>query len=504
MSSFSSLNLGARAIFAAQRGLDITGQNIANSSTPGYSRQRVDQVAVGGPTVPAIWSKYDHTGGGVKVTGVSRMRDEFLEARARTAHQNLAELDERTSAMESIERTIGEPSDTGLKQRMAEFWQSWSAAGNDLKNSGARDVIVERGKAVADELNRQSATLETQWADTRTQLDANVTDINKAAGDIAKLNRAIRNNVINGLPANELADQRDLLVEKVTTLTGAVAERAEDGVVNVKLGDTYLVQVHQSRTVGIANDQATFADYSAATTTDPTKTLGLEWKTDFEGNAMSGAITTSETSPTANKSTVGAQLRTLNETVPGYLKQLDDVAVTLAATVNAQNIGGTRNDGSAYEAYTVGGDKGAPLLTDGTNGTVAGPRAATSIRFTGVADGLALSSKNPKSIADGGDGALDNINAKNMASKMGMVGGADDKYRTLVVTLGVEASSVYRNQQAAQNVAKTADDARDSVSGVSLNEEMTNLMQYQHSFEAAAKFITAVDATIESLLNMTR
>lgn len=87
---------------------------------------------------------------------------------------------------------------------------------------------------------------------------------------------------------------------------------------------------------------------------------------------------------------------------------------------------------------------------------------------------------------------------------MGVQGGADDKLRGMVVTLGVEAASVYRNQKAAANVAKTADDARESVSGVSLNEEMTNLMKYQHSFEAAAKFITSVDATIESLLNMTR
>lgn len=504
MSSFASLNLGARAIFAAQRGLDITGQNIANSATPGYSRQRVDQVAVGGPTVPAIWAKYDQTGGGVKVTGISRMRDEFLKARARTAQQNLAELNERTSTMEAIERTIGEPSDTGLKQRMAEFWQSWSAAGNDLKNSGARDVIVERGKAVADEINRQAATLKTQWADTRTQLDANVTDINKAAADIATLNRAIRNNVINGLPANELADQRDLLVEKVTTLTGGVVERDEDGVVNVKLGDNYIVQGQQSRTVGIANDQATFAAYSAALTGDPTQKLGLKWRTDVHGQTISGAITTSDTSTTANKSTIGAQLRTLNDTLPAYLSRLDDVAVTLADTVNAQNQNGVRNDGSTYTAFTVSGDAGGLLLTDAAGVAVSGPRAATILRFTGSADGLALSSKNPKSVADGGDGALDNVNAKNMSAKMTIVGGADDTFRTLVVTLGVEASSVYRNQDAAQNVAKTADDARDSVSGVSLNEEMTNLMQYQHSFEAAAKFITAVDATIESLLNMTR
>lgn len=501
MSSFASLNLGRQAIFAAQKGLDVTGQNIANSATPGYSRQRVDQVAVGGPTVPAIWAKYDQAAGGVKVTGVSRMRDEFLEARARTAQQNLAELNERTSAMESIERTVGEPSDTGLKQRLSEFWASWSKAGSDLKNSGARDVIVERGKAVTDEINRQAATLETQWADTRTQLDANVTAINKAAEDVAKLNKAIRNNIINGLPANELADQRDQLVEKITTLTGGVAVRAEDGVVDVRLGDgadSYLVSGEQARSVGIINDAATYAKSLASDGTQ--NKLGIGFASKFDRSAIDpadNAITTSYGSTTANKSTVGAQLRTLNETLPTYLGQLDDVAATFAKTVNTQQAKGYPVVGADRESTgpaLVTSGLGDPDATPAT--TV--PRAATQLTFTGTAEQVALSGTPYSS------GGMDNTNAKDMAAQTSKVGGADDKFRTLVVTLGVEASSVYRNQAAAENVAKTADDARDSVSGVSLNEEMTNLIQYQHSFEAAAKFITAVDATIESLLNMTR
>ncbi|MBW3087051.1 hypothetical protein KEM60_03281 [Austwickia sp. TVS 96-490-7B] len=491
MSSFSSLNLGSRAIFAAQRGLDITGQNIANSATPGYSRQRVDQVAVGGPTVPAIWSKYDQAGGGVKVTGVSRMRDEFLEARARTAHQNLGELSESQKTYEAIERTIGEPSNTGLKQRMAEFWQSWSAAGNDLKSEAPRNVVVERGRAVATELNRIATTLEVQWNDTRSQLDANINDINKAAGDIATLNRAIRNNVINGLPANELADLRDLLVEKVTTLTGGTAERAADGVVNVKLGpgtNDYLVSGHESRTLVAVGSNDAVAHRTAA----PVTPVGVEWAKDFDGTAMTGNAL-----PAGAHSTLAAQLTTLNTTLPSYLDKLDTIAVTIATDVNTQQSGNWTVTGTQQVA-------GSPkLFTNGAGALPAGVRAAATLQFQGGPNDLAISTKNPTP-APPAVGALNGDNAKDMSALMSKADGADDKLRGLVVTLGVEAASVYRNQQAAANVAKTADDARDSVSGVSLNEEMTHLIQYQHSFAAAAKFITAVDATIESLLNMTR
>lgn len=493
MSSFSALNLGARAVFAAQRGLDTTGQNIANSATPGYSRQRVDQVAVGGPTVPAIWAKYDQAGGGVQVTGISRMRDEFLESRARTAHQTLGHLGEAQKTYEAIERTVAEPSNTGLKQRMAEFWQSWGAAGSDLKSAAPREVVVERGKAVADELNRISSTLEVQWNDTRTQINANVTDINKAAADIATLNRAIRNNVINGLPANELADQRDLLVEKVTTLTGGTAERAEDGVVNVRLGpgtSDFLVQGQEHRTLASTGAQ----DAAAFRTTAPAP-IAVVWATKMDGTAT--ALDTSAL-PSV-RSVLSAQLDAVNTVIPSYLTKLDGIATTIAQTVNSQQA----------EGYTVGGgpEKGQPLMKfnvpSGLSDVAPAARAANLLRFSGTADDLAVSTADRQN-PDAAKAALNGDNAKLMFTKMGMKDGADDQLRGLVVALGVEAASVYRNQQAAANVAKTADDARDSVSGVSLNEEMTNLMKYQHSFSAAAKFITTIDTTIESLLNMKR
>ncbi len=130
MSSFgSSLNIGTSAIHAAQRGLDVTGQNIANAATPGYTRQRVDLESIGGPGVPAFWSRYDGVGEGVKVTGVTRMNDEFLEARARNSNAALGNLEEQAKTMAAIERTVGEPSDTGLQKKLAEFWNSWGHRG---------------------------------------------------------------------------------------------------------------------------------------------------------------------------------------------------------------------------------------------------------------------------------------------------------------------------------------------------------------------------------------
>lgn len=493
MSSFSSLNVGSLAIHAAQRGLDVTGQNISNSATPGYSRQRVDQVAIGGPTVPAIWSRYDGVGGGVRVTGVSRVRDEFLEARARLAHGNLAETEKLEQTYAGIERTFDEPSSTGLQSRLAEFWNAAAKMSIDPKAEAPRNLTFERAVAVANHLNGMANQLTTQWADTVTEAQANVNDVNVMAKDVANLNRAIRNNTISGLPSNELADQRDLLVEKIATLTGATTERIADGQVNVKIGNAYLVN-------GVENS----AIKLVATGSDPrTSTLSVQWAqaTDPESatataeyfNAGTAAIATDSASG-GSVGEISGQLKTVNEIVPSYLKNLDSVATQFMNTVNAQQTSFTDpTTGVTSTPYTVHGTPGANLFA-GTNAS-----DISVIAGKGPKD-LAISKGDPS----GTPPVLDGDNALAMSRHLGDASGADASYRALVVELGVEAQSVTRTGQAQTVVAKDADDARENVSGVSLNEEMTNLVKYQHSFSAAAKFITTVDTTIEALLNMVR
>ncbi|MBK7722257.1 MAG: flagellar hook-associated protein FlgK [Austwickia sp.] len=493
MSSFSSLNVGSLAIHAAQRGLDTTGQNISNTATPGYSRQRVDQVAIGGPTVPAIWSRYDEAGGGVKVVGVSRVRDEFLEARARVAHSGLAETEKLEQAFAGIERTFGEPSSTGLQSRLAEFWNASAKISNDPHAEAPRNLTFERAIAVTNHLNSMANQLTTQWADTVTEVRANVNDVNVMAKDVANLNRAIRNNTISGLPSNELADQRDLLVEKISTLTGATTERVADGQVSVKIGNAYLVS-------GVENSAVKLV----ATGADPrVSTLSVQWAAAGDPEAATataeffntGAVSIATTSTSGGSiGEISGQLKTANEVVPGYLSKLDSVAMKFMTTVNGQQTSYTDPiSGVTSQPFTADGTPGAALLS-GTN-------ASTLQVITGKAPkDLAISKGNPVGVPP----ALDGNNALAMSRHLADATGADATYRGLVVELGVESQSVTRTGQAQTVVARDADDARENVSGVSLNEEMTNLIKYQHSFSAAAKFITAVDATIESLLNMVR
>lgn len=488
MSSFgSSLNIGTSAIHAAQRGLDVTGQNIANAATPGYTRQRVDLESIGGPGVPAFWSRYDGVGEGVKVTGVTRMNDEFLEARARNSNAALGNLEEQAKTMAAIERTVGEPSDTGLQKKLAEFWNSWATAGNSpsVANQAPRAAALENGVNAAAQLNLMGASLETQFADTASELQANVTDINKMAEDVAKLNVAIRSNNIAKVPANELLDQRDQLVAKLAELTGATVRPAQmdqgadfnSQSVDVMLNGKMLVEGTQANSLKVVdpnNGQYPGSGTPAA--------LSVEWDAGPSGNTGDAAVVSGR---------VAGQLKNLNDTIPDYMAKFDGIAAQLAQTVNAQQAQG----------YTVDGVRGGGLFIANGGGAI----TARSIRIdpAAVANSLAVSSGDPKGV-DTSPASLDGNNALAMARHIKDPGGADATYNAMVVQLGVETQSVNRNVTVQQNVVKQAEDARDNVSGVSLNEEMTNLIKFQHSFSAAAKFIGVIDQTLDTLIHMTR
>lgn len=499
MSAFGGLFIGTSAVHAAQRGLDVTGQNIANSATEGYTRQRVDLESIGGPGVPAFWSRYDGTGEGVKVSGVTRMNDEFLEARARNSNAALGEAEELQKTLAAVERTFGEPGETGLQSKLADFWNAWGKVGNDPKGEAPRNLTFERATEVANHLNHMSHALTTQWQDTGSEMTANVNDINTMAADVARLNEAIRNNNIARVPANELLDQRDLLIKKIATLTGATVKPAEldqgadfnSQAVDVYIGNTKLVDATQYRRLQVSDPNGGEYPTDGSAPGEVQVTWGAMY--DRAGNETEAATGADAGIATGR---VAGQLESLNTTVPKYLQKLDSVAQSLANTVNAQQAEG-------YAFTMAGGEvveskQGEALFTT-AGGTTTGITAGNIRLAPGATPSdLATSKGDPM----GTPPALDGNNAMAMASHLADKNGADAAYSSLVVDLGVQTQSVNRNVLVQQNVVRQAEDARDNVAGVSLNEEMTNLIRYQHSFSAAAKFISVIDETLQTLINM--
>jgi len=559
MSDFAGLRVALSALQAAQQGVDVASQNIANANTDGYSRQRVDLVNVGAPAQPALWSTYNGTGGGVRVDTITRFRDAFMEIQAALEHGSAASLDQGSTTMNAIQQLFNEPSDTGIQSQLSDFWSGWDTVANNPSEPAARTQLVEQANTLAASINGVSQQLTQQRTDTISQLGATVANINQMAQSLAQLNKSIKANTIANLPVNDLEDQRDLLANQLATASGASLQSTQFNQVNVVLNGTALVQEGTSQTLTVDSSGSPVV---------------LRWT---NGNAVA----------TVNSGKAGGELTAINTTIPSYLTKINTVATTLRDEVNQlhsaitgsiatyqqdQSASGNLQfdialDGGAFATATVAGadwsgaggaaalqtalqnsvdaaigagnatvtvsggngsDLSVSIVPSGTHqlqvqatGTNAGfgtllgttPVGSDGIGgrafFTGT-DALTLAVSNqiandPNALAAGtaAGGPLDSSNALAMAQLSESTTGADTAYQQLIVQLGVDTQTATNRDQIQQAATTSLDNARAQVSGVNTDEEMTDLVQYQHSYEAAARVMSTIDSMLNTLINNT-
>ncbi|PRY49424.1 flagellar hook-associated protein 1 FlgK [Geodermatophilus tzadiensis] len=472
MSAFSALNTARTALWAAQRGLDVTGQNVANVNTEGYSRQRVDLEAMGGTAVPAVHSVSSAVDGGVDAEKVRRVRDALLEARAHLETADTARLTAESAALSRVEEAFREPGDTGLQSMLTAVWAGFSDLANSPLTLASRSQVLERLDTLASGLNTTRAALDQQWDQTRDGLATLATEVDTSTRAIAELNATIRLSTLADLPVNELADRRDALVLQLAQQIGATAVPRADGVVDVTVGGTSLVSGGSA--VGVRLAGTATADGAA---TDPPRLVTVPGGTVLRPGG-----------------TAAGQLTALTTTVPGYRTQLDEFARSLAGTLNAAHAQG----------FDLAGQPGGPLFDDGSG-------AAPVDLSTVTAATITLRSLRPEQVAAaatdpatlGGKTSADGKNADALFRLSLDTAGLDATYRRFVVALGVESSVAARNLEVQSVISSQVDAARESVSGVNLDEEMTNMLSFQHAYNAAARMVSAIDEALDTLITRT-
>ncbi|HEX2075335.1 MAG TPA: flagellar hook-associated protein FlgK [Geodermatophilus sp.] len=462
MSTFSGLNTATTALWAQRRGLDVTGQNIANVNTVGYSRQRVDLQAMGGNTVPAFFSVSHAVGGGVSADDVERIRDAFLEARAQQEHATSSRLTAEADALGQIEQALREPGDTGIQALLTEMWAGWEDVGNNPHEEPARGQLLERLDTLAGGLRSARASLDQQWDQTRENLQTLLIDVNNAVAAVAELNQAIQRATASGLPANELADRRDTLVLELAATIGATGRAGSDGTVDVVVGGITLVAGSTATRVGLAG---------------ATESGGV-------GSDAPRIVTVPGGATMRSGGTAEGQLAALVDIVPEYQQRLDALAAGIAAALNSAHA----------EGYGLDGAPGGAIFGGGASGT--DPVTAANITLLVTDPRRVAASKVP-------GGALDGSHADAIAQLRLQPTGPDVSYRRLVVELGVQTSVVERNLGIQAVITAQVDASRESVAGVNLDEEMTNMLSFQHAYSAAGRLVTAIDETLDQLINRT-
>ena len=328
MSTFSSLNAATTALWAQRRALDVTGQNIANVNTEGYSRQRVDLQAIGGSVVPAFYStstghrrrrqrrrRHPHPRRLPRGPRAHRARQQRpADRRGRRPRAGRAGVPRarRAPASRACSSTCGpagrtsptSPTPTPPAARSSSAWRPWSAVSTSA-----------------------TASLGAQWDQTRENLDVLVDDVNAAASTIAELNKAIQRAKQSGLPANDLADKRDLLVMKLADQVGR-HRPARPG-------------RHRRRR------RRRHDPRRRAATPPSSPVAGTDRPGPITATDQPRIVTASGSYTVAAGGTAGGQLSTLNTIIPGYRAQLDAIAADLAAAVNAAHTTGFDRAGTA-------------------------------------------------------------------------------------------------------------------------------------------------------------
>jgi flagellar hook-associated protein 1 len=458
-SSFGGINTALTSLYAQRRALDVTGQNIANANTEGYTRQRAEMQSQVGSISPAMYARTDGLGTGVAVSDVQRLRDEFLENRGRAEHGKSSYLTTQTAAYSAIEDVFAEPGDTALAAQLHDMWGGWNDVANNPQLAATRSTLLQQSSTVADGLNSAHASLAGQWSVSKTQLSAYADEVNTTAANVAQLNDSIVKAKASGLTVNELEDRRDLQVMRLSDLTGATASARANGAVDVFVDNSTLVSEFTTRKLEVGG-----ANRLEDQTADP---VSLRWS-DTKTPVKAGGV-------------MGAVQDTLGVMIPAISDALDSVAKNLADKVNTLHSSGFSKDGST----------GLDFFTSVDGGTV-------------NAGNIRLAITDPDKVATGAAaGSLDNSIADRMADLGEAVDGPDREYQGMIGQLGVTAQASSRRADIQATVTEQVDASREAQSGVNLDEEMTNLLTYQRGYEAASRVLTTIDSMLDQLINRT-
>jgi len=443
VSTFMGLETTLRGILAQQLALDVTGHNIANANTVGYSRQRASLVATDPYTVPGVTRppQAGQLGTGVDVDQYERVRDAFIDIQLRAQTMLNGANQATQDGLQQVEQAFNEPSDSGLNSLLAKYWSAWQDVSNSPENLATRQALAAAASSLAGGFNQVSQQLSTLQSQTATNVTYTINDVNSIGTQIAALNDAIAKSTVTGDHPNDLLDQRDLLIDKLSELGNVALANGANGAVDVSIGGAALVTGATSATLAEA----------------------------------------SLTSLTSGK--LSALVRLRDTTIPGYQTQLNTIASTLISQTNTAHAAGFDLSGTAGGTFFTGTD------------------AAT----IGVNSALVT---NPALIAASGNGQPGNAAAAlaiNTLRGTAVIGSAtiDQAYSQLVTRIGSDSQEAQRSLDTSSLLASTLQSKRDSVSGVSLDEEMTNLVRFQRGYQASARALSAMDDMLDTLITRT-
>lgn len=460
------MDTGKRSMMNSQTALQTVGHNIANKTTEGYSRQRVELQS----NTP-IGEGNLRIGTGSKAARVSRINNPYMEKQIQKEGAQASYLAARSDAMNRVEQIYNEQLNKGLNQYITDFFNSYRELSNYPESIATRTLVRESSEAMVKDFNRVAGQLNSVQEDIDTQIGVHVEEINQMSKEIAQLNDQVQSVEMAGVPANDERDRRDLLLKKLNEKIDISWAEGDNGKVTVTAGRNAIL-VSGFSSLELKTKQNPETQKMDIFFTDPTGDTSTSITRFIKGGAIGGALVVRD------------------QIIEDFKKSVDELAWNLALEVNKAHI----------EGVDLNGRKGV-LLFDM-------PEEKT---------GAALNIKVNKTIqTDSGrivagirpDGPADNTVANVIASiqnKQILAGGTstfDDFYNSQVGQVGILTQRSQKAAEAQKNVVEQLSRLRESVSGVSLDEEATKMIEFQKAFDASARLIRTADEMFDTVLNL--
>ena len=480
MSTFSGLNTAYTGLAAARKGLEVTGQNMANINTPGYTRQRVTTSAMGGAALTGKFSTGVRMGQGVSVDGIARLGSMQLDTRVRATAAASGFSAVRANALSTLETGLQEPGKNGISTTLTNFWAAWQGVTNKPGDEAVATGLLGQAQTLASQISSGYSAVDSQWSDTHTDLRNMAAELNGAATQIAGLNSQIRSTLASGGSANELIDQRNALTITVAALAGGTVRESGDGMVDVLIDGNAIVSGDVVRPVEVAGA----ARMPTGTVTDA-DVPRLEWSHRKDSPISVGGEIAGTLSLLRPETATGPA-GDLVSAAAGY----NTLARELATAVNTLHNGALNTAGNAVgDFFSL------------TTGSEALSLKVLPTNASGIATGAAGNGNLDTSVAD----AIAQLDTERWSTgtppvKLATPGAV---WSNFVSSIGASARTEMQQAQLAGVAATTSVDIQLSNASVSLDEENINLLAYQHAYQGSARVMTAIDEMLDTLINRT-
>lgn len=449
------LETARRALNSQRAGMEVTSHNIANAGTEGYSRQRVEFQA----TLPER-TTLGLIGTGVTTLHIGRVRERFIDQQIRNASGTYGESSKQQSVLSQVEAVVNEPSQGGISGALTKFYNAFQDLSLHPEETSTRNDVLQQGVMLTQSFQRLSTSLVQLKSDLLNDVNAKLERINQLTQEISDLDVQITAVTTSGYDPSDAKDQLDLKLDELSKLAAIKVSEDQRGSVMVSIGGTMVA----SRAGAVA-----LKSLASGTTV---KVVG----------AVSGKDVTIASGG------LGGIFKAYNTVIPGYQSKLNQIAAALITRVNT--------------LHAAGYGLGTPPPTgnnffagiDATDITVNPAIVANVGNIAASADGFAGNNQVALAIAHVENELLLNGNTQTISQS----------YRGLVSEVGSDITSADNIAKAQEMVLTQLENQRSAVSGVSIDEEMANLIKYQRSYDAAARIVTTANEMFQTILDLVR